>query len=423
MSTEPPPSIEDRLIHEILREQARGIDARFLQRLENAVDAGANPVRKPRPFPAIAKAAAVIFAGTALWWGIQSYRSASGNGTTVMKTRDSRIFVQRGSQNPTNRNFPMANHQATGLPKETSATLESPEETSTPLAPLSGPANRPMTGSLVFNDSIETRKPDLARHGWVSPHTHPISTFPVTTGNESYALIRRLIRKGRTIPAGAVRVEECINAFHYNYQAPVDPVPFAVTAEVASCPWNSGNFLVRIAIKARETNGPLPADPQMQVEINPAKISTYRLIGYSMTASDAAHFGRPPAVIRPGQTTTAFYEIEPAPAKRPIPQPLRYAARPAPDSSNDWLWVKLRHSGKDAAPLEFPLVGNPLPLASADADFRFATAVAMFALKLAGEENLQAISWQKISALARGATKRQADRQEFLKLLENPSLR
>ncbi len=87
---------------------------------------------------------------------------------------------------------------------------------------------------------------------WKSPTSDPLSTFSIDVDTASYSNIRRMIREGREIPRDAVRIEECINAFDYNYGPPEGDNPFAVSAEIAACPWAEGHQLVRIAIKGRE---------------------------------------------------------------------------------------------------------------------------------------------------------------------------
>lgn len=81
--------------------------------------------------------------------------------------------------------------------------------------------------------------------------TSPLSTFSVDVDTASYANVRRMIREKITIPKGAVRVEEMINYFEYDYPEPTGDIPFSVAAEVASCPWKPKHKLVRIALQGR----------------------------------------------------------------------------------------------------------------------------------------------------------------------------
>ena len=79
----------------------------------------------------------------------------------------------------------------------------------------------------------------------------PRSTFSVDVDTASYANVRRMIRDGQAVNPGAVRTEEFINAFRYEYPAPPDGKAFAVSTEAARCPWADGHWLVRVGIQGR----------------------------------------------------------------------------------------------------------------------------------------------------------------------------
>jgi len=83
---------------------------------------------------------------------------------------------------------------------------------------------------------------------------HPLSTFSTDVDTASYANVRRFLAHNQLPPPGAVRIEEMINYFTYSYDQPTSrsPHPFAVHANVASCPWAPKHRLVRIALKGRE---------------------------------------------------------------------------------------------------------------------------------------------------------------------------
>ncbi len=65
-------------------------------------------------------------------------------------------------------------------------------------------------------------------------------------------LRKPLRRNGQSIPADAVRIEECINAFDYNGAKPADDKAFAVHSTLATCPWNEQHLLMKVGIKGRE---------------------------------------------------------------------------------------------------------------------------------------------------------------------------
>ncbi|OHB65807.1 MAG: hypothetical protein A2V70_07175 [Planctomycetes bacterium RBG_13_63_9] len=79
----------------------------------------------------------------------------------------------------------------------------------------------------------------------------PLSTFSIDVDTASYANVRRFLGDGRLPPKGAVRIEELVNYFTYDYPPPDGDVPFSVDVEVATCPWNSEHRLARIGLKGR----------------------------------------------------------------------------------------------------------------------------------------------------------------------------
>jgi Ca-activated chloride channel family protein len=82
---------------------------------------------------------------------------------------------------------------------------------------------------------------------------NPLSTFSIDVDTASYSNVRRFLMEQNTLPPpGAVRIEEFINYFRYQYPQPEGDKPFSVTTEVASCPWAAEHRLVRIGLKGRE---------------------------------------------------------------------------------------------------------------------------------------------------------------------------
>ncbi len=94
---------------------------------------------------------------------------------------------------------------------------------------------------------------------------HPLSTFSIDVDTASYSNLRRFVQGGRRPPRDAVRIEELVNYFPYDYAAPepikrgegtpptsAEVLPFATSMEVASAPWQPGHRLVRIGLKGRE---------------------------------------------------------------------------------------------------------------------------------------------------------------------------
>ncbi len=80
----------------------------------------------------------------------------------------------------------------------------------------------------------------------------PLSTFSIDVDAASYSNMRRYINQGQFPPANALRTEELINYFTYDYGKPEGKDPVKISAEVGICPWNEKHRLVRIGLKAKE---------------------------------------------------------------------------------------------------------------------------------------------------------------------------
>jgi len=80
----------------------------------------------------------------------------------------------------------------------------------------------------------------------------PLSTFSIDVDNASYTNVRRFLNDNMMPTPDAVRIEEMINYFDYNYENPTGKHPFSITTELGNCPWNSENKLVHIGIQGKK---------------------------------------------------------------------------------------------------------------------------------------------------------------------------
>ncbi len=80
----------------------------------------------------------------------------------------------------------------------------------------------------------------------------PLSTFSIDVDTASYANVRRFLKDGGLPPPGAVRIEELINYFRFDYPQPSREHPFSVTTELTACPWNPRHRLALIGLQGRE---------------------------------------------------------------------------------------------------------------------------------------------------------------------------
>ena len=84
----------------------------------------------------------------------------------------------------------------------------------------------------------------------------PLSTFSIDVDRASYSIIRRYLNSGQLPPQYAVRLEECINYFKYDYPQPEGKVPLAVYNEMTNCPWEKDHKLLMVGMQGKN----LPID-------------------------------------------------------------------------------------------------------------------------------------------------------------------
>ncbi len=92
----------------------------------------------------------------------------------------------------------------------------------------------------------------IVENSYMSVAANPLSTFSIDVDTASYTNLRRMINDGWDIPQSAIRIEEMINYFDYDYPEPKQGEPFAVTTELSDCPWNDDTQLMLIGINTEE---------------------------------------------------------------------------------------------------------------------------------------------------------------------------
>ena len=197
---------------------------------------------------------------------------------------------------------------------------------------------------------------------------------------------------------------------------------------------------------ARQVNGTLltiAKDVKIQVEFNPAKVASYRLIGYAnrmLAKEDFNNDTVDAGDIGSGHTVTALYEVVPVGVAGPVPtvDPLKYAPQPAAaqalagEASDELLTVKLRYKAPDAPKeqgtsdlLTVPVVDENQGFNNADADFQFAAAAAGLGMVLRSSDHAGHLDLGQVAQLARKANARfqgtdpeRAAREAFVELVE-----
>ena len=81
---------------------------------------------------------------------------------------------------------------------------------------------------------------------------NPLSTFSIDVDTASYSNSRRFLRSGQLPPKDAVRIEEFINYFDYDYPAPTGTDPFSINCELSACPWNDEHELLLVGLQGKK---------------------------------------------------------------------------------------------------------------------------------------------------------------------------
>lgn len=174
-------------------------------------------------------------------------------------------------------------------------------------------------------------------------------------------------------------------------------------------------------------------DVKLQIEFNPARIASYRLIGYEnrmLNKEDFADDHVDSGELGAGHTVTALYEVVPANSSLGVKgDELRYQNQgitPGAVASDEVLTVKLRYkqpTGETSREIVVPVKDRSAELAKSSDNFRFSAAVAEFGLLLRGSEFKGHANWSQVLDLAKGSlgTDREGFRAEFVDLVHNAS--
>ncbi len=109
--------------------------------------------------------------------------------------------------------------------------------------------NIPDEGTVIHNTEEYDK---IKENEFLAVNQNPLSTFSIDVDNASYSNIRRFLNNGQMPDKGAVRIEEMINYFDYDYTNPTGEHPFSIYTETGSCPWNTEHKLVHIGIQGKK---------------------------------------------------------------------------------------------------------------------------------------------------------------------------
>jgi Ca-activated chloride channel homolog len=138
------------------------------------------------------------------------------------------------------------------LKKDSKREYESKSMGAAMAAPYAAMDSRSQNSFQRYTNDFNTEGyASVNENGFKNVISNPLSTFSIDVDNASYSNIRRYINMGQIPPADAVRIEEMINYFKYEYPEPSGDHPFSVYTELTVCPWNNKHQLLHVGLKGR----------------------------------------------------------------------------------------------------------------------------------------------------------------------------
>jgi len=131
-----------------------------------------------------------------------------------------------------------------------------------PYSPSNATTTSTNTSSVAAKEEspYDDRSTDGERYAEISENPFletvraPLSTFSIDVDTASYSNVRRFLNNGQLPPKDAVRIEELVNYFEYDYPQPSGDLPFSVNTEVAVCPWNTNHKIVQIGLQGKKVS-------------------------------------------------------------------------------------------------------------------------------------------------------------------------
>ena len=225
---------------------------------------------------------------------------------------------------------------------------------------------------------------------FVSVMSRPRSSVPLVVNSPSYLDVRRSINAGLLPPRESVRIEGMINHFPYEYPQPSAGEPFSLNLDAVTCPWEPTHRLVRIGLRGHQEVA-VRADSRIEVEFNPRRVASYRLIGYDRQKTETQNSNQENVGSHPiaaGYTLTTLYEVVPlkrvgTAAHTQMPTVAGEASEPLLTAK---LQLKTRGNGAAVGFIQRTLSDTGFDFAAAPSDLKFAAAVAEFGMILRDSE-------------------------------------
>lgn len=131
----------------------------------------------------------------------------------------------------------------------------------------------------ILEESNNESYSEITENDFEHTKVSPLSTFSIDVDKASYSNIRRLLNNGQNVPSDAVKIEEMINYFDYDYPQPKDNHPFSINTEVTVTPWNKTTKLVKIGLQGKtyETENLPPSNLTFLIDVSGSMDSSNKL--------------------------------------------------------------------------------------------------------------------------------------------------
>lgn len=152
-------------------------------------------------------------------------------------------LIASGEATPEDGSSMRESHSRPTAPSPTTLQDISPQQETGSVRSRPGPGYPPGYDREEYNPIAENR--------FLSARRNPLSTFSIDVDGAAYSNVRRFLHNGERPPIDAVRIEELINYFSYNYPEPDGDEPFSLITEVSAAPWNPQHQLVHIGLQGQ----------------------------------------------------------------------------------------------------------------------------------------------------------------------------
>ncbi len=130
-------------------------------------------------------------------------------------------------------------------------TYPSPSATGAPGSAMFLPGQTTTNSPTMPVDTSNESYQAIVENPFLAVLQNPLSTFSIDVDTAAYSNLRRFLNQGQKPPKDAVRIEEMLNYFRYDYPQPEGNLPFAISTELSECPWNKEHQLLQIGLQAK----------------------------------------------------------------------------------------------------------------------------------------------------------------------------